>query len=121
MSILSGSFAAEIADALAAASIPFELTLSRDVEQDSPAPEPGNPPVIVTVDYACRGFVDDFDASWRAGSLIQAGDVRVIIVANTLAVEPVAGDLITVRDKTYVAVSVQADPAGATWQIQART
>lgn len=120
MSILSGSFAAEIADALDAADIPYELTLTRDVEQDSPAPEPGNPPNIVPVDYPFKGFVDDFDASWRAGSLIQAGDVRVIIVANSLAVEPVAGDRITARGQTFTAITVQGDPALATWQIQAR-
>lgn len=120
MSILEGGFADDVASALDAADIPFDLTLTRDVEQDSPAPEPGNPPNIVPVDYTCKGFADDFDASWRAGSLIQAGDVRVIIVANSLAVEPVAGDRITVRGKTYSAVSVAADPALATWQIQAR-
>lgn len=119
MSILEGEFADEIASALEAASLPFDLTLSRDVVQDSPAPEPGEPPVIVTVNYPCRGFVDDFDASWRAGSLIQAGDVRVIIIANSIDIEPVAGDRITVRGKTYAAITVQADAAVATWQIQA--
>lgn len=120
MSILEGAFADEIASALEAANLPFDLSVSRDVVQDSPAPEPGEPPDTVTVNYGCRGFTDDFDASWRAGSLIQAGDVRVIIIANSIDVAPVAGDRITVRGQTYTAITVQADPALATWQIQAR-
>lgn len=121
MSILQGDFANEVAEALESAEVPFDLTLSRDVAQDSPAPEPGDPPIIVTVNYPCRGFIDQYDASWRAGSLIEAGDVKIIIVANTLSVEPVAGDLITARGKVYAAISVQADPAVATYQIQGRT
>lgn len=121
MSILEGSFATDVASALEAAAVPYDLVLSREVTVDSPAPEPGEPAQTVTVNYPCRGFTDEYDASWRAGGLINTGDVKIIIIADTIEIEPAAGDQVTVRGKTYTAISVEADPAKATWAIQGRT
>jgi hypothetical protein len=120
MSILDGSFAEEVADALDAACIPHALTVSRSVIPDSPPYDPFDPPPPVLVEYACRGFVDEFTADYRAGGLVESGDVKVVIVATSLEIDPQPGDTVTAKGKTYSAISVSADPAGATWSVQAR-
>jgi len=120
VSILNGEFALEVAAALESALVPHALTVSRSVIPDSPPYDPFDPPPPVLVEYPCKGFVDQFDASYRAGSLIESGDVKVVIVATSLEIEPQPGDTITAKGKTYSAISVSADPAGATWSVQAR-
>ncbi|MFZ5693306.1 MAG: hypothetical protein ACOY5F_18900 [Pseudomonadota bacterium] len=120
MSILEGGLADDIAAALESALVPHDLTVSRSVIPDSPPYDPFDPPAPVLVEYPARGFLDEYDASYRAGSLIEAGDVKVVIVATSIEVEPAPGDLIEVKGKSYSVISVSSDPAGATWSCQAR-
>lgn len=117
-SILDGSLADDIAAALDSAGIPFAVTITRDVPQDSPDPADPLPPV--TTSYDGNGFVDDWDASYLASSLVERGDVKIIIIATSIAIVPDTGDRVTVRGKTYSVLNVSADPALATYTLQAR-
>jgi len=118
MSILEGELADDIAAALDSAGIPFAVTITRDVPQESPDPADPLPPI--STDFACNGFIDDWDASYLASSLVERGDVKIVIIANSIAIVPVAGDRVMVRGKTYSVLNVSADPALATYTLQAR-
>lgn len=122
MSLLDGELADIINDALEGADLPFDLTLSRDVPGSTAPPySQWNPGPPTTQTHACRGFVDDYRADQRDGTLIQLNDRKVVILAPSLSVVPVPGDKITARGIEYTAVTVQADPALATYTCQARS
>lgn len=116
-SILDGELADTIGDALIDANIPFAITVTRETPGDGPPYDPGDP---TYTPYACQGFVDTYATQYADGSLIEAGDVKVVIVAKTLDIEPAPGDTVTARDKTYNVVNVSADPALALYELQAR-
>lgn len=120
-SILLGDLAGTIGDALIDAAIPFALTISRDVTTGGDPFDPGSG-TTVTTDYSCQGFVDTFSAFDVANSLVLAGDVRIIVVATTLDMPspPSPGDRVTANGKTYSVLNVSADPALATYTLQAR-
>jgi hypothetical protein len=76
------------------------------------------PPTLT--DYPCTGFFDSYTSLERANSLILASDVKIVIVAKTLDIEPSPSDAVTVRGKTYSIQNVSADPALALWELQGR-
>jgi hypothetical protein len=119
-SILDGSLADDIADALTSAGIPFAVTITRDVPQDSPDPADPLPPI--TTNYPCSGWVDAYTAADLANSLILASDTKIIVVATTLTMPspPVPGDRVTTQGKSYTVINVSSDPALATFELQAR-
>ena len=120
VSILEGELAETIADALTEAAIPYDVVVSRTTSVDPGTPwDPSDDTVTVT-DYECRGYVDTFDDSYRAGGLVQQGDIKIVILANTLSVTPTLADTVTVRGETYQIVNVSSDPALALWEVQAR-
>ena len=55
-----------------------------------------------------------------ANSAVLATDLKVVILADTLAVEPTTAGRVVAEGKTLSVIDVQRDPAGATWEIQAR-
>jgi len=118
-SILDGDLADDIADALNSAGIPFAVTITRDVPQDSPDPADPLPPI--STDFAGNGFIDEWDADYITSTLVERSDVKIVIIANSIAIVPVAGDRVTVRAATYSVMNVSSDPAGATFTLQART
>lgn len=97
----------------------LDATLTRDVAQDSPAPEPGNPPVIVTVDYTCKAIVEEFSDFYKLQSLVQANERKILVLANSITTAPMQNDRVTIRGKTYTVVSVSTDPALATYELRA--
>ena len=118
VSILEGELAETIGDALIDADIPFAITVTRSTPGDGPVYDPGPP---TYTDYPCQGFIDTYATQWADSSLIEAGDVKVVIVAKTLDIEPMPGDTVTARDKTYHVINVSADPALALYELQARS
>ena len=118
MSILSGELADTIGDALIDADIPFDVVLTRYEPGGGPDYDPLPP---IAVDYQCQGFVDTFGESYLATGLIESGDVKVVIIATTLAIEPSVGDSVTARGKSYSVLKVSADPALALYELQARS
>ena len=73
-----------------------------------------------TTAYNCQGFTAAIDLTRVSASGIQAGDLMVTALANTLPVTPKAGDTITVDGKPRAVISAARDPAGAVWSIQVR-
>lgn len=116
-SILDGELAETIGSALIDANIPFDITVTRATPGDGPPYDPGDPTLT---DYPCQGFVDTYSDLFRTDALIEAGDVKVVIIANTLAIEPMPTDTVTARGKTYNVITVSADPALALYELQAR-
>ena len=121
MGLLEGELADIINDALESADVPFDLTLSRDVPGSTAPPySQWNPGPPTTQTHACRGFVDDYRADQRDGTLIMQNDRKVVILAPSISVTPVPGDKVTARGQEYTVVTVQADPALATYLCQVR-
>ncbi|MGE0749338.1 MAG: hypothetical protein AB7K64_02010 [Variibacter sp.] len=117
MSVLEGEIAETVADALLEAAIPLDLVLTRTTPGGG---DPFDPDPPTSTDYACKGFLDSYSVLERAGSLIEAGDAKIVIVATTLSIEPAPGDSVTVRGKSYAIVNVSADPAVALYELQGR-
>jgi hypothetical protein len=117
LSILAGELAQEIADALAEADIPLTAIVTR-MELD-PASPPWAP-TYTAVPYNCTGLVDAYSAIDRVNAAILITDVRLLIVAATLAVVPAVGNFVTINSTIYTVVSVRTDPATALWELQAR-
>jgi len=92
-------------------------TLSRS--EGSGADEYGDPTSVVTTEYSCQGFIEDYSLYYRASAGIPDGDVRITLFAQSLAVTPTKDDKITMRDQQYQVRQVRSDPAQATWELQA--
>ena len=75
-----------------------------------------------TQDIQGRGFIDDYGDNDIDGTLIQAGDRRVLIITNSFPGQPTPknGDRITIENATYNIVAVKRDPAAATYTCQVR-
>jgi hypothetical protein len=114
-SILSGSLAERLSDALTSAEIPFPLT----VQHGESNQDPFNPE-IVWVDHDCSGWLDDYSLQDKAGTLIQVNDRKVFILCNSLDLVPTTADKLVVSGSTYQIINVALDPASTCWVIQAR-
>lgn len=122
---LAGPFARTVGRALAPTFLPATLTR---VTTAVPDPEtPWIPGAATSTTHSCRAIHDIWDATWLAGGLVAAGEVKIVILAATLAVEPEPGDTITIRGETFTIVpagagkpAVSTDPARATWECRAR-
>ena len=120
MSLLEGELANIIGDALVGADIPYDLTVIRmELGQGNPDRpwEPGQP---VAVSYPCKGFTDTYNVHEQSASVIQSGDIKIVIVANTLSITPEPNMSVQARGVTYRVIDVSPDPALATYQVQAR-
>ena len=119
MSLLTdGKLAATVANALAG--IVYPITLRRaggDVyDPISGGVVPGTP-----VDHAARGFLSSFSTLEFQAGLVEAGDIKITVLAAGLAVEPTPSTDTVIHDgRTFTIVSVKSDPAKATWTLQVR-
>lgn len=116
-SLLDGKIAKLVASGLKAANIPYALTLTRTVPGNGPPHNPGSP---TTQTYAAQGFVDDYRADQRDGTIVMQNDRKIVVLAQTIRTTPVPLDKITARGIQYTVISVQADPALATFTCQVR-
>lgn len=121
-SILEGSLARTIASA--ASFIFLNATLTRSTPGVSPDPADPVPPTETT--YSCKAIEDTFSTGLLEKGLVNATDVKILILANTLSggtIVPQSLDKITIRGVTYTIVppgtsglgAVMGDPAKATW------
>ncbi len=78
----------------------------------------GTNPVVTS--YAAKGFVDSYKAYLIDGTLIKVGDKKVTLLGASLTVVPAPGDRVTIEGVTRQIVTVYRDPAGATYECQAR-
>ncbi|MBX9823520.1 MAG: hypothetical protein K2Y27_00860 [Xanthobacteraceae bacterium] len=115
--LLDGELADGIGNALLDADLALDITLARTTPGGGPSYDP-DPSTVTT--YPAKGFTDTFSESYLAGGLVEAGDVKIVIIATTLAIEPAPGDRATIKGETYTVVSVSADPARALFDLQGR-
>lgn len=71
-----------------------------------------------TTDYPCVGVIGapelkGFGNVFEDGTLLQAGDIQVTLGAETLPVEPVAGDVLVIGGVAYhVVTGLPVEPGG---------
>lgn len=97
----------------------YAAKITRTVTTGGDPWDPGSGETTIT-EYSCRGFVDAYSDFYLANSLINSGDVKVVILTDSLATTPTVSDTVTIRGKTYSIINVSPDPALATYTIQAR-
>jgi len=123
-SFLEGALAAKIGAAFN--NIFLSATLSRDTFGTPPSP--GEPGAVTTATYPCKAIHEEWSTSFLSGGLIVSGDRKILVLAASLAVEPMPRDRITIRGETFTVVpgdsagapAVSTDPAKATWTLRAR-
>lgn len=120
MSLLEGELANIIGDALVEANIPYDLTVIRMEPGQGNPDRPWEPGEPVAVSYGCLGFVDTYTVHEQSASIIQAGDVKIVVVANTLGFAPEPNMHVSARGQVYRVVDASPDPALATYVIQGR-
>jgi predicted dinucleotide-binding enzyme len=119
MSILEGELAQVISEALIDANVPFDITVRRTEIVGGVPWEPGSGEEVTT-NYPAKGFVADFSTLERAQTLIEANDVKIVILLPTIDTMPLTSDSVIARGKVYSIIRLSPDPAMATLEIQAR-
>ncbi len=87
------------------------------------APPSGNSITPSTpTQHACKGFIDDYKDSQIDGTIIRKGDRKVTLLGASIKppVAPKTNDQVTIEGDTYDVQEVTRDPAGATYELQAR-
>jgi hypothetical protein len=119
-SLLKGSLARTVADALAGVAYPITV-------RHATGPAVYDPVtgifVTPTVDLPCRGWMDDFTVFERAlgSSTILATDRKVVILCETISAAPAVSDKVDVGDGVWRRVAaVEQDAAAATWTLRAQ-
>jgi hypothetical protein len=116
VSPLSGSLAAQIYKGMKA----LFLDATYTVDVAGTITDPADPPAPTTTNYACKAIVETYSDYFSKQGLVQDGDRKVLILANSLAVRPVANARITVSGIQFTVIKVDTDPATAVWEIQGR-
>lgn len=76
--------------------------------------------------YTCKAIEDKWSAGVYGSGLVNSTDIRILVLAASLATTPVVGDRITIRGVTLTILpsesdklaSIQTDPARATWSLR---
>lgn len=109
----------------------LDAVLTRDVPGvNSPDTDDFDPPLPTEATYACKAIRENYGVGLRAGGLVNAEDVKIIILQRSLAVTPQPLDRIVITEHgvTFSIVpgdskgqpAVSADPANAVWECRAR-
>ncbi len=121
--LLSGYIAKQVGKYLGKHVLPATLTKVSPGSRTAGSTTAGTNPT--SADYACRGFVSDYDASEINGTTVQDNDRKVTLLGATIASGqvPKTSDKVTISDKagapmvTYRIRRVQSDPDGATYTL----
>lgn len=118
MSILEDELAELISDSLQAADLPYAVQVTVMVPGvgagwDSGPSTPQN--------HDCQGWRDVWTYRELLNTNILASDVKVMILAPTLDIDPNTAATITVKGQTLAIVKGALDAAGALWVVQARS
>lgn len=120
---LAGSLAKTIGGAFKG--LFLDATLSRT--SSAAGANDWTPGAATTTDYTCKAIHDKWGAIWLSGGLVAADDVKLLILAASVTVKPMAGDVVTIRGEAFTIVSdggskpaVETDPAQAVWTCRAR-
>jgi hypothetical protein len=117
-SILEGELADAVNEAMELANVPRTIVITRT--EYGPPPEPGEPGEEVTTEYQCRGWTEAYDDDALAGTLIDAKDVRIVVLATSIAIVPTDTELVTIEGRLFTIINVKRDASGALYFLQAR-
>ena len=116
---LEGGLAKTIGKAMGA--LFYGCTVVRETPGSIEPPfAPWNPAPPSTTLHGCKGMVDTYSLYERQNTLIQSGDVKILILAASLPIAPTPEDKVTIRGVTYSILDVSTDPARAVWTLQGR-
>lgn len=123
MSLLQGEIAEMVADGLAAADLPFAMTIPRlhqaEPPDDWPSWQEWTAP-ITTTEYVFQGWIDVFDNSLIAAGVVDATDTKICIVQRGMPFRPELTDTIVARGEVYTILSMNEDPAQAVLELRAK-
>lgn len=115
-SIFDGSFADDIAAALADANVPRAGVLRHVVWG---VDEIGQPVIVGSTDHPFGGWRENYSTLFAAQSAIPTQDVRIVVIAKTCAVTPAEDDYIQIGGVWHRVRNIEGiDPAGATVNCQ---
>lgn len=77
-------------------------------------------PSTTETSYTFKGFYDEYKDGVIDGVLIKNGDRKVMILSASCPAVPSVGDKITLEGETKIIVSINTDPARATYSCQVR-
>ena len=118
-SVLSGSLARAIYGGMKL--LFLDATLLRDVaEPTSPSFDAFDPPAPTTSSFPCKAIRDNYSNYEMASGLVQVGDAKILILAQSLSVTPTIADRVTISGTTFRIINVLIDPATALWTCQGR-
>lgn len=109
-----------INDNLGASLLPATLHKVSNGARDPLDPTAG--PTETETDYACRGFIDSQDQENIDGTLVRAGDRVVTLLGASIegGQVPSTEDRVTIEGTKYTIVTVDRDPASATYILTVR-
>lgn len=111
-SLLESALASQVASALAGQLLTCTLRRVASTAVDGA----GDPVPGTASTWSFDGIVDTFSAMFAAQAGIPVTDVRVLIIAGSLATTPQQDDQVKVRDEWYqLRRLVERDPANATY------
>lgn len=106
----------------------LDAVLTREVPGDGPVYDPGP---STTVTYSAKALVETYSAFTRGQGLVNATDMKVMILATSLSTEPQPLDRIAiavqgfsgqiVAGDTAGTPAVGTDPAKAVWTLRCST
>lgn len=106
----------------------LDAVLTREVPGSGPVYDPGP---STTVTYDCKGLVEAYGAYTRGQGLVAATDMKVMILATSLSVQPQPLDKIEIAAQGFTGrivagdtsgtPAVETDPAKAVWSIRCST
>jgi hypothetical protein len=109
---LLGSLAKTVGSAFKTIFLP--AVLIRDVPQVGGDPADPLPPLAAN--FPCLAIVEAYSQYFKANNLVAANERKVLILATSLGVKPVAGDRVTIQGITFTIQEVSTDPATAVWE-----
>jgi hypothetical protein len=96
----------------------LDATLTRDVA--GTITDPADPPAPTATPYACKAIVETYSDYFRQNGMVDAKDRKVLILADSLTVQPVPNDRVTISGITFTVMEVGTDPATAVWECKGR-
>ena len=78
----------------------------------------GDPTEKTYTTYNLEGFVDTYSAFYKAQAGIPESDVKLLIIAGSLAIAPRKDDQVRFRGVWYQVRRLGTDPGIATWELQ---
>ena len=87
--------------------------------------DPADPPAPTMAAHSCRALILMYNKMLIAAGYAEADQRSILILANSVDVEPIINDVVTMSagpftGQSFTILSVDSDPARATWDCKGR-